>query len=99
MTSITDVFPNDAQDVSDTDWMRYGCDAGWAALTKDKKIRRSPHYDVASRPIFALSDGNLPLRENVRRFDARRGRIWAAAARSAGREFWLVYENAVVQRD
>jgi hypothetical protein len=89
VTSITDVFTNDAQEVSDTDWIRYGCDAGWAALTKDVKIRRSPHYDAATRPIFALSDGNLPLRENVRRFEAWRDKIWTVATGDAGREFWV----------
>jgi hypothetical protein len=62
VTSITDVFADDAQDVSDTDWMRYGCDAGWAALTKDKKIRRSPHYDAASRAV-----GRQPAPEGERR--------------------------------
>jgi hypothetical protein len=98
VTSITDVFNNDAQEVSDTDWMRYGCDAGWAALTKDVRIRRSPHFDAATRPIFALSDGNLPLRENVRRFEAWRDRIWTVAAGNAGREFWVVYDYGVVRR-
>jgi hypothetical protein len=98
VTSITDVFNNDAQEVSDTDWMRYGCDVGWAALTKDVKIRRSPHYDAATRPIFALSDGNLPLRENVRRFEARRDKIWTVASGNAGREFWVVYDYGVVRR-
>jgi hypothetical protein len=94
VTLINDVFPNDAQEVTDEDWIRYGCAQGWAALTKDRRIRRSPQFEAATRPIFALSDGNLPIAEMVRRFDSQRTRIWNVAL-SEQREFWVVYGSRI----
>jgi PIN like domain len=94
---IHDVFPNDPQEVTDEDWIRYGCTHGWAALTKDTRIRRRPQFHVATRPIFALSDGNLPIAEMVRRFDRQRTRIWRAAS-SEQREFWVVYDSRIMRQ-
>jgi hypothetical protein len=97
ITLINEVFPNDAQEVTDEHWIEYGCARGWAALTKDRWIRRRPQFEVATRPIFALSDGNLSTAEMVRRFDRHRSRIWEASA-SEHREFWVVYANQIVRR-
>jgi hypothetical protein len=98
VTAINDVYINDAQFVSDSEWLDHGFAQGWAALTKYKKIRRSVDYDRATGPIFALSDGNLSLDAMVLRFDAHRARIWAASA-AARREFWMVYQARIVRRD
>src|SRR5215216_2876289 len=97
VTLINDVFHYDAQEVTDEDWIRYGCSRGWAALTKDTKIRRRPQFEVATRPIFALSDGNLPIAEMVKRFDSQRTQIWRAAL-SDKREFWVVYDSRIIRR-
>jgi hypothetical protein len=94
VTLINDVFPNDAQEMLDEDWIRYGCARGWAALTKDTRIRRRPQFEVATRPIFALSDGNLPIAEMVKRFDNQRTQIWHVAL-SEQREFWVVYDSRI----
>ena len=96
--AINDVFPNDAQEVSDAKWLTYGFARGWAALTKDKKIRRGSDYREATGPIFALSDGNLNLAAMVMRFDAHRARIWAASL-AKRREFWMVYESSIQRQD
>jgi hypothetical protein len=42
VTLINDVFPKDAQEVTDEDWIRYGCAQGWAALTKGPKDSAEP---------------------------------------------------------
>jgi hypothetical protein len=94
VTLINDVYANDAQQVTDGEWIEYGCAHGWAALTKDRWIRRRPQFEVATCPIFALSDGNLLIAEMVRRFDSQRTRIWQAAL-SGRREFWVVYESQI----
>jgi hypothetical protein len=94
---INEVFPNDAQDVTDEQWIEYGCARGWAALTKDQKIRWRPQFEVVTRPVFALSDGNLSTAEMVRRFDRHRNRIWDASV-SEHREYWVVYETQIVRR-
>lgn len=98
MTAINEVYPNDAQLISDPEWVKEGCARGWAGLAKDKKLRRSAGYHAATRPIFALSNGNLGLNAMVNLFDAHRDRIWRMA-HATRREFWIVYEDEVKRRD
>lgn len=73
----TDYFPNDAQDVDDPDWMRFGLQRGWYPLHKDGRIRgreveRRPLVEFAA-PMFYLDNQQLKIAEMVRRFhDAQR---------------------------
>jgi hypothetical protein len=91
--AIENFFPDKAENTSDEEWIDYGCQRGWALLTKDKAIRRTAGFKIATRPIFALSRGDLPLAVMVDRFDSHRATIWRHS-RSPEKEFWIVYENA-----
>lgn len=69
---IADVFLDDAQAITDEEWVAYGARAGMALLTKDKRIRYQPAFNAAGTPVFALSDGQLGIAEMTERFDAAR---------------------------
>lgn len=98
VTAINDVYPHDAQQIADGEWMAYGFAQGWAALTKDKRIRRGPDYAGATGVIFALSNGNMSLTAMVALFDRHRHPIWRASG-ACSREFWMVYESEVHRQD
>lgn len=72
-----DHFPNDAQDVADDVWMRFGLARGWHPLHKDGRIRgreveRRPLIEFEA-PMFYLDNQQLKITEMVRRFhDAQR---------------------------
>ncbi|MBA3020437.1 hypothetical protein [Propionicimonas sp.] len=94
---IADVFPDDAQDVTDEEWIAHGSSEGLALLTKDKAIRYQPSFREAGTPVFALSGGSIGLDEMVERFEAGRRKIWAAAT-AHERQFWMVYAGGRVER-
>lgn len=95
---ISEVFPDDASDVPDEDWIAYGCQRGWALITADKRIRHQPSYRVATTPIFAFSTNNIRIGEQVRRLLTFQARIWAKAG-AGRREFWIMYADRVERRD
>ncbi|WP_255182562.1 hypothetical protein [Rhodococcus sp. WWJCD1] len=77
---ITDHFPDDAQDVEDPEWMRYGLERGWFPLCKDGRIKgraaeRRPIEEFQA-PMFYLDNQQLRLDEMVRRFDRSRIQIY-----------------------
>ena len=73
---IADHYPDDADGVSDTEWIAEGCIRKWALLTKDQKIRyRSDELAALEGQLFCLSSGKLQVDEMVRRFDAARSNI------------------------
>ena len=94
---LSDVYSEDAQGISDGEWLRYAGQNGFAGLTKDKRIRYQAAFQLASTPVFALSDGALSIAEMVLRFDAAQRRIWASAT-ATEREFWIVYGKGRVER-
>lgn len=49
---IGDVFPADAQDISDQDWITHGLDQGWVPLSKDGRIKTR---DLEIQPVFDRS--------------------------------------------
>ncbi|WP_327290388.1 toxin-antitoxin system, toxin component, PIN family protein [Streptomyces sp. NBC_01198] len=49
---IGDVFPSDAQDISDQDWIAHGLDQGWVPLSKDGRIKTR---DLEIQPVFDRS--------------------------------------------
>ncbi|MFI6079052.1 hypothetical protein ACIA5C_46860 [Actinoplanes sp. NPDC051343] len=73
---ITDHFANDAQDVSDPDWMSFGLNAGWALLTHDKRIRTQVEalqlLAEDDGQIFCLSSGDLRVAARADRFASGR---------------------------
>lgn len=79
---IGEVYPADAQDVSDQDWITYGLDQGWVPLSKDGRIKTR---DVEIRPVldrsavlFYLDNQQLRTAEMVQRFHASRHAIHQA---------------------
>jgi len=95
--AIEDFFADNAENTSDEEWIDFGCRRGWALLTKDKAIRRTAGFKIATRPIFALSRGDLPLAVIVDRFDLDRTTIWSHSI-SPEKEFWIVYEKSCERR-
>jgi hypothetical protein len=72
--TLTDVFGEDvAQQLEDDAWIAHAGSRGWAALTKDKRIRhRTVEREAVAThqvPLFALSNGNLGFADssNLRR--------------------------------
>lgn len=79
---IVDVFPADAQDIPDEEWITYGLDRSWVPLSKDGRIKTR---DLEIQPILArgavlLYIDNQQLRslEMVERLDMHRSAIYRA---------------------
>jgi hypothetical protein len=67
---IADFYPDDAQQVGDSEWIAEGCRRGWTLLTKDQLIRYRT-YELAaldSGHLFCLADGNATLDIIAQRF-------------------------------
>lgn len=76
---IVDVFPADAQDIPDEEWITYGLDQSWIPLSKDGRIKTR---DLEIKPVldrkavlFYLDNQQLRSIEMVERLDAHRGAI------------------------
>jgi hypothetical protein len=96
---LSDVYPNDAQDIADETWLNDGSRRGWVLLSKDKRIRYrgAELAQLHSGRLFCLANGNLTIDDMVMRF--------AAASASIQREgaqghpgFWEVYDGGRVVR-
>ncbi|NUS09995.1 MAG: toxin-antitoxin system, toxin component, PIN family protein [Streptomyces sp.] len=79
---IGDVFPADAQDISDPDWIAHGLDQGWVPLSKDGRIKTrdleiQPVFD-RSAVLFYLNNQQLRTLEMVERLHASRHAIHEA---------------------
>lgn len=79
---IGDVFPEDAQDVPDEEWIRHGLDRSWVPLSKDGRIKTR---DLEIQPVlerravfFYLDNQQLRASEMVRRPEAHRELIHRA---------------------
>lgn len=82
---IVDHFPDDAQQVDDVEWMRYGLRHNWFPLHKDGRIRgreveRRPLVEF-NAPMFYLDNQQLPIAEMVRRFYGSQAQIYRATER------------------
>lgn len=95
---VTDLYPNDAQEVPDQEWIAYGSDHGWVLLTKDKRIRyRAAELAALDGRMFCLAAGNLSVAEAAQRFiDAMPAILRAATTDDVG--FWKVYGEGRIQR-
>lgn len=82
---IHDYFPNDAEDVSDPDWIEYGLQRGWIPLHKDGRIIGNPTERAPIErhvaPMFFLDNQRLPIVEMVRRFHDNQSKIYAITHR------------------
>lgn len=82
---ITGVYPADAQDVPDAEWIRHGLDRGWVPLSKDGRIKTR---DLEIRPVleqatvlFYLDNQQLRSLDMAERLHSRRDAIHQAVAR------------------
>ena len=82
---IGDVFPNDAQDVTDEAWIEHGLDRNWVPLCKDGRIkgRAREHHPLIeyAAVLFYLDNQQLPIIEMVARFENNRDSITRAVLR------------------
>lgn len=96
--ALRDVFPHDAQDVADEDWIRFGCERGWALLTKDGMIRfRAEEIGALDGLMFCLASGNLRIPDAAARFVLAQNRIHNAIARGVP-GFWSVYDHGRIEQ-
>jgi hypothetical protein len=77
---IADHFPDDAERVSDPDWIEYGLVRGWSLLTQDFRIATQPAADALLRAhrgsIHCLDNAELPVRTRAERFHSRQRAIY-----------------------
>lgn len=97
---IADHFPDDAQHVSDPDWIKFGAERGWTLITQDKRIRyRKDELAAVERSggvMLQLADGNLTITDKVERLSTQRDAIFAAARRT-GPALYRVYAERISQ--
>ncbi|MFF5175971.1 hypothetical protein ACFY3U_25555 [Micromonospora sp. NPDC000089] len=98
---IGDHFPDDAQHVSDPNWIEYGLSRGWALLTQDLRI--SPQVEVRAllRRFKAcnhcLDSSELAVQVRADRFDNQRGPIHQSVLdRRNG--FFVIHEKGPPRR-
>jgi hypothetical protein len=97
--TLADVYPDDAQDIPDEEWIAEGARRGWNLLTKDKRITYRGHELAAvyGGRLFCLANGNLSIRDMVRWFsDASDSIQKAAGDQSSG--FWKVDAGGRLRR-
>lgn len=91
-------FPNDAQEISDEEWIKHGLSRGWSLLTQDSKIRyRAKELSVVADgqcAMFCLNSGNLRIATKVAWFHASQAKIYREA-RKARAAFFVVYEDNI----
>lgn len=98
---ISDHFPDDAQDISDPEWIAYGLACGWGLLTQDLRISTQLEVHTLLRQhqacIHCLDSSELPVQVRAERFDTRRASIHQAVLdRRTG--FFVIHENGPPQR-
>jgi hypothetical protein len=78
--TVSDHFPDDAQDISDPDWVEYGLRRGWSLLTQDERMRTQADMRALLLRyrgcIHCLDSANLPVQVRADRFDAHRRVIY-----------------------
>ena len=97
---IADHYPDDAETVSDPEWIAEGCRRGWPLLTKDKAIRYRADELAAIAPgasLFCLSRADLKVSDMVAALSAARSRMDRAAAHGGG-GFWHVYMDGKIRK-
>jgi hypothetical protein len=100
--TLADVFGEQtSQQVDDDSWIAHAGSRGWAALTKDKRIRRVTvereavaAYQV---PLFALSNANLSFAEMARALLGAMPAIHRICAGDQCGGIWVVHRDGRVE--
>lgn len=95
---IADFYPDDANEIPDSEWIADGCRRGWVLLTKDRKIRyRTEELAALDGQLFCLGDGNLTREEMADRFlEAMPAIHRAVSQHSVG--FWHVHSGGRITK-
>jgi hypothetical protein len=79
---IVDVFPADARDIADEEWIAHGLDQSWVPLSKDGRIKTR---DLEIQPVldreavlFYLDNQQLRSIEMIERLDVHRNAMYRA---------------------
>jgi hypothetical protein len=100
MHLIAEEFPDDAQAVSDQDWIDYGLNKGWVPLCKDGRIRGRDHerepVERHAGVLFYLDNQQLLVDEMVRRIARAEAEIVKAVARG-GPALYAIGADAIRQ--
>jgi hypothetical protein len=77
--AIGDHYPNDAQKISDPEWVRLGLSRGWSLLTQDERMATQPAVCALLRQyrgsIHCLANQELPVRQRAEWFHSRQRAI------------------------
>lgn len=100
--SLADVFGEQvSQELEDDSWIAHAGSRGWAALTKDKKIRhRTAEREAVAVhrvPLFALSNGNMGFAEMAGAFLSGMGRIHEICDETECGGIWVVHRDGRVE--
>lgn len=98
---VSEIYPNDGQDVSDPDWISHGLRLGWSLLTQDQRIRyRSAEIGALADgggTMFCRSSGNLMIQDRVDYFEGQREAIHRVAGSDAV-ALYLAYKDRIERR-
>ena len=95
---IAEHYPDDAQEIPDTEWIDEGCRLGWVLLTKDKRIRyRANELKALDGHLFCLVTGNSTVAEMAEVLIAAIPRITRAAA-AHERGFWHIHSDGSIRK-
>jgi hypothetical protein len=96
---VADVYPDDADNIPDEEWIAEGCRRGWVMLTKDQRIRyrKEELGALEAGHVFCLASGNLAMSVAVEAFLAAMPRITRAVAEN-DLGFWKVYADGEIRK-
>ena len=100
--TLADVFGEEAsQQIEDDSWIAHAGSKGWAALTKDRKIRHRTvereAVQVHGVVLFALANANLGLAEMAGAFLSAMPRIHEICGEGPGGSIWVVQRDGRVE--
>lgn len=99
--TIGNHFTEDAQSISDPEWVEYGLERGWSLLTQDERISTQVTVMTMLRDyrgcIHCLDSANLPIRVRAERFDTHRRAIYQHV-RDGRVGFFMVHEHGAPRR-
>jgi hypothetical protein len=99
--TLAEVFGEEvSQQLDDDSWIAHAGSRGWAALTKDKKIRhRTAEREAVALhrvPLFALSNGNMGFADMAGAFLSGMPQIHSICLESTCGGIWVVHRDGRV---